>query len=120
MQKQNLLARERGTPNCHTTHVLELDMSTVEPTVAGPKRPQDKGAHAQFENTVVSTLDKTFSAAMLNPRPQTVNSTDVRSRNVEGEKLKLRRLGDCGYHELHQYLQPRRNDWRGFGGETWD
>ncbi len=41
-------AREQGlwrsddTPDPHFTDVLELDLSTVRPSVAGPKRPQDR------------------------------------------------------------------------------
>ncbi|MDX1496027.1 MAG: aconitate hydratase AcnA [Salinisphaeraceae bacterium] len=34
--------REDGEPDAEYSHVLELDMSTVEPSLAGPKRPQDR------------------------------------------------------------------------------
>lgn len=39
--KSNLLWRT-GKEEIEYTHVLELDLNTLEPTVSGPKRPQDK------------------------------------------------------------------------------
>src|SRR5699024_8260650 len=36
------LWREPGQPDPVYTDTLELDMSTVEPSLAGPKRPQDR------------------------------------------------------------------------------
>lgn len=51
--------RENGQPQADYTDVLELDLGTVEPSLAGPKRPQDRvplrnakqvyqGAHAKM------------------------------------------------------------------------
>jgi aconitate hydratase len=34
--------RENGQPQADYTDVIELDLSTVEPSLAGPKRPQDR------------------------------------------------------------------------------
>lgn len=39
--KSNMLWRT-GKEEIEYTHVLELDLNTLEPTVSGPKRPQDK------------------------------------------------------------------------------
>lgn len=50
--KDNLLWRT-GHENITYTHVLELDLGTLEPTVAGPKRPQDK--------ILVKNLGKVFT-----------------------------------------------------------
>ncbi len=36
------LFREKGGVEAHYSEVLELDLSTVEPSLAGPKRPQDR------------------------------------------------------------------------------
>jgi len=36
------LWREKGQPDANYTDVLELDLSTVQPSLAGPKRPQDR------------------------------------------------------------------------------
>ncbi len=40
--KEQGLFRTDETPDPEYTDVLELDMSTVEPSIAGPKRPQDR------------------------------------------------------------------------------
>jgi aconitate hydratase len=34
--------RTTGMPEAHYTHTLHLDLSTIEPCMAGPKRPQDR------------------------------------------------------------------------------
>src|SRR5579863_8155182 len=49
-----------NTPEANYTDVLELDLSTVEPSIAGPKRPQDRVtlSHAakSFEDALPSLL----------------------------------------------------------------
>jgi aconitate hydratase len=40
--KENGLFRVEGAPEPEFSDVLELDMGTVEPSLAGPKRPQDR------------------------------------------------------------------------------
>jgi aconitate hydratase len=40
--KEQRLFRTTGSPEPKFTDVLELDLSTVEPSLAGPKRPQDR------------------------------------------------------------------------------
>ncbi|MGM0670132.1 MAG: aconitate hydratase [Gemmatimonadota bacterium] len=42
ISKEMNLFRTDATPDPEYTSVLELDMSTVEPSVAGPRRPQDR------------------------------------------------------------------------------
>ena len=44
------------------SQVLELDLSTVEPSVAGPKRPQDR--------IPLVKIEKTFEALMTKPREE--------------------------------------------------
>jgi len=54
--KEQSLFRTDATPDPAFSDKLELDLSTVEPTVAGPKRPQDrvalKNAKASFTKVV--------------------------------------------------------------------
>nr|MDQ3957167.1 aconitate hydratase AcnA [Actinomycetota bacterium] len=40
--KEQGVFRTDDTPDPHFTETLELDLSTVEPSVAGPRRPQDR------------------------------------------------------------------------------
>jgi aconitate hydratase len=52
-----------GTPEADYSHTIELDLSTVEPSVAGPKRPQDrvllKDAAANFAQQLPTLLAPT-------------------------------------------------------------
>jgi aconitate hydratase len=54
--------RKAGMPDPLFTDSLELDLSTVEPSLAGPRRPQDRvalsGAKAAFEAALPSLRDK--------------------------------------------------------------
>lgn len=57
--KTNMLWRENEDKITYTA-VLELDLSTIEPTVAGPKRPQDKILLKNFKDRFIDLLDKSF------------------------------------------------------------
>jgi aconitate hydratase A / 2-methylisocitrate dehydratase len=54
------LWRDHGTPEPVFTDTIELDVSTVEPSLAGPKRPQDKvhlsQSAAEFERALADML----------------------------------------------------------------
>ncbi len=50
------LFRTDDTPSPLFTDVLELDLGTVEPSVAGPKRPQDRVPLWNMKNTFQETL----------------------------------------------------------------
>ena len=53
------LFRTNNTPDPAFTDSIELDLSTVEPSLAGPKRPQDR--------IVLSTMKETFNKALTTP-----------------------------------------------------
>lgn len=57
--KANMLWRT-GDENITYTDVLELDMSSIEPTVAGPKRPQDKILLKDFKNKFIDLLHTNY------------------------------------------------------------
>ena len=52
--------REDGQPDALYTDVLELDLNDVEPSIAGPKRPQDRialsAAAASYEKILADTI----------------------------------------------------------------
>ncbi len=54
--------REDGQPNALYTDVLELDLGDVEPSIAGPKRPQDRialsAAASSYEKILADTVAK--------------------------------------------------------------
>ena len=57
--KANMLWRT-GAEEISYTDIVELDISTIEPTVAGPKRPQDKILLKNFKSEFIGLLDQTF------------------------------------------------------------
>lgn len=64
------------SPEPQFTSTLELDLSTVEPSLAGPKRPQDRivltGMKSQWEQDLSATFGKSTSAS--NSTPETMAS----------------------------------------------
>ncbi len=70
--------REAGSPDPLFTDTLELDMGAVEPSLAGPKRPQDK--------VLLSAVDEQFNGELAS----VYNKTDGTARvAVEGEDFTI-------------------------------
>ncbi len=65
--------REAGSPDPVFTDTLELDLATVEPSLAGPKRPQDRVAlgdvAANFQSTLAGEYGKADEALKTVPVP---------------------------------------------------
>jgi aconitate hydratase A / 2-methylisocitrate dehydratase len=55
--KEQGLFRTDATPDPAFTDTLQLDLGTVEPTVAGPKRPQDRVALKQAKSSFARTVE---------------------------------------------------------------
>ncbi len=58
--KANLLWRNPAD-NIEYTDLLKLDLGTVEPTISGPKRPQDKILLREAKESVKGLLSKTYT-----------------------------------------------------------
>jgi aconitate hydratase len=74
--KEQGLFRTDATPDPVFTDTLELDLSTVEPSMAGPKRPQDR--------VLLKDMKSTFEKALTTPVDQrgfalNAESTDKRA-----------------------------------------
>jgi aconitate hydratase len=52
--------RVKTTPDPMFTDVLKLDLNSVEPSLAGPKRPQDRVALKEVKAGFASSMDKEF------------------------------------------------------------
>src|SRR5260370_33875904 len=54
------LFHKKNTPEAEYSELLALDLASVEPSLAGPKRPQDRGAlsnaRQSFENALPSLI----------------------------------------------------------------
>jgi aconitate hydratase len=92
--KEQGLFRTDDTPDAEYSDTLELDLSTVEPSVAGPRRPQDrlrlsevKPSFQQYLDTLVGNGTATGSAGGAAVAPaKTRRGTDV---EVNGQKIRL-------------------------------
>jgi aconitate hydratase len=54
------LWRDSSSPEPLFTDTLELDMATIEPSLAGPKRPQDKVLLSEVDDQFNTELDDTY------------------------------------------------------------
>ncbi|GAC1661708.1 MAG: hypothetical protein NVS9B4_14340 [Candidatus Acidiferrum sp.] len=57
--KEQMLFRTDATPAPHFNDTLELDLGTVESTVAGPKRPQDRVALRNAKHSFTKVVEGT-------------------------------------------------------------
>ena len=70
--KEQGLFHHSGSPEPVFTDVVELDLATVEPSLAGPKRPQDRVALSSSKRSFRSAL-----VDMLEAKGATINRTAV-------------------------------------------
>ena len=61
------LFHDSSSPEPRFTSVLELDMSTIEPSMAGPKRPQDRILLKEMQSTWKTALKETFNRTGPSP-----------------------------------------------------
>ena len=54
------------------TDVVELDLSSIEPTVAGPKRPQDKILLKNFKPKFIDLLDEAYGRKYIAPEERQI------------------------------------------------
>ena len=78
------LWRVNGAPAADYTDVVELDLSTVEPSLAGPKRPQDRvplrNAKKVYESSVKKMAEE---RSQKNPKATGVATATVGGRSFE-------------------------------------
>src|SRR6202030_2416888 len=55
--------RTRNTPDPIFTDVLKLELSSIEPSLAGPRRPQDRVALKEVKAGFAVSMDKEFGKA---------------------------------------------------------
>lgn len=67
--KSNLLWRT-GKENITYTDTITLDLSTVQPSVAGPKRPQDKILLKDFKDKFIQLMDQNYGRKYVKPVEQ--------------------------------------------------
>lgn len=82
--KTNMLWREHED-NITYTDVLELDISTVEPTVAGPKRPQDKILLKDSKNKFIDLIEESFDRKYISQKDREVEKSIIRFEGEGGD-----------------------------------
>ena len=78
--------RENGAPQADYSDVLELDMGTIVPSLAGPKRPQDRVALSNAK-LVYNTTHKKMSEERALKMPA---ATGVASATVDGKTFDVK------------------------------
>ncbi len=129
--KEQGMFRTANSPDPRFTSTLELELSTVAPSMAGPKRPQDRillsAMKSQWEQDLRNLFGKitrakdstaesmTDEGGLVNA-PAAVAVSDPGLDGVEVELdgqtgcLKARGGGHRGHHQLHQHQQSFRDD----------
>jgi len=77
--KEQGLFRTDASPDPEYTDVLDLDLSTVEPSIAGPKRPQDRIPLRTAKESFLDLMESAKSKDI--PVRVTVNNQDVSVSN---------------------------------------
>jgi aconitate hydratase len=80
------LWRVNGAPAADYTSVVELDLSTVEPSLAGPKRPQDRVPLRNAKSVYESSMKK-MAEERAQKKPQ---ATGTASATVGGKTFEVR------------------------------
>jgi aconitate hydratase len=84
--KANMLWREEEDKITYT-QVLELDVSTIEPTVAGPSRPQDKILLKNFKGKFIELLEDSFSRKYISHQDRDIEKSITRFDGEGGDVL---------------------------------
>ena len=90
--------RENGQPQADYTDVLQLDLSTVEPSLAGPKRPQDRVPLRTAKQTYQATHKKMAEErAAKNPTAKGVGAAvvDGKSFDVKDGAVLIAAITSC-------------------------
>jgi aconitate hydratase len=78
------LWRINGAPAADYTDVVELDLSTVEPSLAGPKRPQDRVPLTKAKSVYQSSVKK-MAEERTQKNPQATGSAPAKVGNASFE-----------------------------------
>ena len=84
--KANMLWRENEDA-INYTDVLELDISTIEPTVAGPSRPQDKILLKDFKDKFIDLLDTSYQRQYISWEQRDIDKSITRFEGEGGDLL---------------------------------
>jgi len=82
--KEQVLFHTSATPDPEYSAVLELDLDTVEPSLAGPRRPQDRVVLSEVKASFSKSLSGLVPAgASRSPEPVTVHGVKLNGTQVD-------------------------------------
>lgn len=82
--KEQGMFHDASTPEAQYTDILELDVSTVEPSMAGPSRPQDRVALKKVKTSFYEVLPKLKTGAK---KPSSASALPMADANGSAEPL---------------------------------
>ncbi|MDD5411711.1 MAG: aconitate hydratase AcnA [Methylobacter sp.] len=85
--KEQGLFRTDSTPDPEFTQLMEVDLGTIEPSLAGPKRPQDRISLSQVGPTYRQTLTTPVGIKGMGLSGQDLERSGIVSRNDAHEKI---------------------------------
>ena len=78
--KEQLMFRDANTPEANYTNTITLDLATVVPSLAGPKRPQDRVALTESKPRFLEALAAIKSDGNISSKPV---STVINDQTIE-------------------------------------
>ncbi|MCI0555228.1 MAG: aconitate hydratase AcnA, partial [Anaerolineae bacterium] len=82
------LFRDPSTPDPEFTDVLQLDLGSVVPSLAGPKRPQDRVPMSELKETFNKTLTAPVKERGFELKPEAVSTEATFGTNGGSMKMK--------------------------------
>jgi aconitate hydratase len=87
MRAQGLF-HEAGMPEPEYTDTLELDLGSVVPSLAGPKRPQDRVAMSELKETFKAALTAPVKERGFELKPEAVHTEATYGTNGGSQKMR--------------------------------
>jgi len=87
MREQGLF-RDSSTPDPEFTDTLELDLESVVPSLAGPKRPQDRVPMSELKETFKKALTAPVKERGFELKPEALNAEATFGTNGGATKMK--------------------------------
>ncbi|MFD1001411.1 aconitate hydratase AcnA [Ohtaekwangia kribbensis] len=107
--KANLLWRENEDVIAYS-QVVELDLATVEPSISGPSRPQDKINLRQSKAVIHDILEKAYAQKLAPVSAPTVGKWKSEGGNIQPPVAKV--IDHPGVHEISVSYQGETFDLR--------
>ena len=104
--------RTPGAPDAVYSEVVNLDLGTVEPSLAGPKRPQDRVSLTKAKTAFQTALPSMQVPAKGGSGAAASAKSAVALADPAVDVARSRRGSNRRNHQLHEYVEPERHDRR--------